>query len=101
MRASLKIPAWIFLIFTAVTATFGAWVFFTLKKGGYDTQAAGLTFLFVLTWLGIFGLITTILGALGVWRSRKLNEHISMVYKLSLGIGLLALIGGGMFGVYG
>ncbi len=100
MRASLKIPAWVFLIMTTLTAGFAGWIAFGLTTGRIEGQSAGLTFLFVATWLGILGLITIIFGALGIWRSRRLGEHIPMVYKLCLAVSIAALLGGGLFGVY-
>ena len=92
MRASLKIPAWIFFTFTAITAAFGAWVALALKKGGYEAQDAALTFLFVVTWLGIFGVISIILGAMGIWRSRKLDEHIPIIFGCSFLAQLFILV---------
>ena len=101
MRASLKIPAWAFLIMTGVTASYVGWLATALKSGKIEGQSAGLTFMFVVTWLGIMGLATLLFGILGIWRSRKHSEHVPVVYKLCIGMGAVALIGGATFGVYG
>ena len=91
MRTSLRIPAWVFLIMTTLLAGYAGW-FVKAIKAGFEGNPEGLSFLAVLTWLGISGVITLIMGVLCAWRARKHGEAIPMVSKLCILMGIVAIV---------
>lgn len=91
MRASLKIPAWVFLIMTALLAGYAGSVVKAIKAG-VEGNSEGISFLTLLMWLGISGVITLIMGGLCAWRARKHGETIPMVSKLCILMGVVALV---------
>jgi len=98
MSTFIKIITWACLILTAL-ALIGAGTLLMELREGAD-QASGLAFMFVTTWLGILGVLSLVLGAVGFIKARRARIPSPLVYTLSLTIGALALLTGIYYGTY-
>lgn len=98
MANIMKFGSWIILALTSIAAAFAGRIVYGLQSGTLDGPGAGFTLLFLTLWLGIFSVLSLIVGVRGYLKAKRSKSHTPLDSSLNavigaLGILLLAYIG--------
>lgn len=98
MAKIMKFSSWIVLALTTIAAAFAGRIVYGLQSGTMDGPEAGFTLLFLTLWLGIFSVLSLIIGVGGYFKARSNKTFTPLPVSLNavmgaLGILLLAYIG--------